>query len=195
MENATTKKMYDKIISRLQDLILEKYFSPEYFDEEEKFDVTESVLLESEATWEEAMEMWKEKHLSDSFIDAGAIANYIAKRVPANKAYEALRMAPDKDLFGEYLFDEEKIDWYRKKAYAQNEQGWVIVSTEENGLFIVRGIKSGTKSPAEKIYIQNPEITDMHVDGNDMVLTVKSEDEEKTIRIPIAVKYEKEGKR
>lgn len=104
------------ITDDLQNEVLETYFHPGYLDDEVIFNATKNTLLSHGVTWRDAMKLW-EKCKDDWRLSAIAIVEYIAKTVPAEKATEAMGMAPDMDLMGEYLFDEGKISHYSQKAY------------------------------------------------------------------------------
>ena len=104
------------ITDDLKNRVLESYFHPDYFDDEVVFNITKNTLLSHGVIWRDAMKLWEECE-NDWRLSIAAIAEYIAKTVPADKATEAMGMAPDTDLMGEYLFDEGKISHYSQKAY------------------------------------------------------------------------------
>lgn len=180
-----TDNVYDVILGKAKDVILEKFFGPEYIDHEETFDITKSSLEKLGATWKDALNLWQ-KYRYRHFINENAVAEYIADVVPKDKARDALLMAPDGEMLAECLFENGKINWYDKGAYAENEKGSTFISASENGLRVELTTKDGNGcSKRCMISMRNPKIRNVDIDTDYMIVYVESEEGRKAFRFSI----------
>lgn len=178
------QKIVDAIRDDAKQEILERYFSAEYIDDDSTFQYTQDRLLEYKPNWRDALMLWR-MYEYDFAINKRALAEYVAKIIPKEEASEALDICPDQDLLAEYLFDEDKLAWYARKAWAETDTSWILAIITDRGLRIESCSKESEECVKLEFVKQGAcQIVNMQTDQNGMLLDVECNGQTEQIKIP-----------